>query len=69
VGGNGAEECLMNHFGVYLVHVRQIGFVDFIVTKITLLSREPNLSVSVQHLFPPNDVCFCLHPTQLHCRH
>jgi hypothetical protein len=68
VDGNGAEDCLMNHFGVCLVDVRQIGSVDFIVTKITLLSREPNLRVSLQHLFPQNDVCFCLHLTQLYCR-
>jgi hypothetical protein len=63
VDGNGAEECPMNHSGVCLIHVRQIGFVDFIVSKITVLGREPNLRGSVQHLFPRNDVCFSLHLT------
>lgn len=61
--GNGAEECPLNHSGVCLVHARQIGFVDFIVSIINVLGREPNLGVSVQHLFLRNDVCFSLHLT------
>lgn len=45
---NGAKECPINYFGVFLVHVRQIGFVDFIVTKITLLRREPKPNLRVK---------------------
>jgi hypothetical protein len=48
VDTNGAEECPVNHSGACFVHVRQISFVDSIVAKITLLSREPNLRVSAQ---------------------
>jgi hypothetical protein len=63
VDGNGAEECPVNHSGICLVHVRQIGSVDLIVSKITVLGREANVRVSVQHLFSRNDVCFSLHLT------
>ena len=69
VDGNGAEECPVDHFGVCLVHVRQIGFVDFIVTKINFVKKGAK-SEGFNATFISSERCgFCLHLTQLYCRH